>query len=131
MWITNTSRKNIESGNHAFVPDNTILISIRDICTEIVDARQDFQNIYDFEFQDSDDSELGIQLPQATEMATILQSAADLEINVVVNCVAGICRSGAVVEVGTMIGFRDIGAHRLPNVRVKTMLMQALGISYL
>ena len=130
MWITNTSRKNIESGNHVFVPDNTILISIRDICTELVEAPAEFMHIYNFEFQDSDDAELGIQVAQAEEMATVLEYAADVEINVVVNCVAGICRSGAVVEVGTMIGFRDLGAHRIPNVRVKTMLMQALGISY-
>lgn len=130
MWITNTSRRNIETGNHAFQPDNTILISIRDICTEPVEISEEFMNVYDFEFQDSDDAELGIQEAQAREMATILQACADLETNVVVNCVAGIYRSGAVVEVGTMIGFRDLGAHRIPNVRVKTMLMQALGLGY-
>jgi len=130
MWITNTSRRNIETGNHAFQPDNTILISIRDICTEPVNAPAEFIGIYHFEFQDSDDAELGIQEAQARELAAILEYAVDLEINVVVNCVAGICRSGAVVEVGTMIGFRDLGAHRIPNTRVKTMLIQALGLGY-
>ena len=130
MFITNVSRSAVEAGNHAFEPDNTILISIRDICTELVKAPAEFMNIYDFEFQDSEDSELGIQEAQARELAAILEYAVDLEINVVVNCVAGICRSGAVVEVGTMIGFRDLGAHRIPNTRVKTMLIQALGLGY-
>jgi predicted protein tyrosine phosphatase len=50
--------------------------------------------------------------------------------NVVVHCMAGVCRSGAVAEVGVMMGFRDVGRMRIPNVRVKTMMMRELGWTY-
>jgi predicted protein tyrosine phosphatase len=50
--------------------------------------------------------------------------------NVVVHCMAGICRSGAVVEVGVMMGFNDCEKYRQPNLRVKHKLMKQLGWTY-
>jgi predicted protein tyrosine phosphatase len=41
-----------------------------------------------------------------------------------VHCVAGLCRSGAVTEVGVMMGFEDTHRYRNPNVFVKKMLMR-------
>jgi hypothetical protein len=50
--------------------------------------------------------------------------------NVVVHCYAGICRSGAVCEVGVMMGFQDTGRFRSPNLLVKHGMMRALGWTY-
>ena len=50
--------------------------------------------------------------------------------NVLVHCHAGICRSGAVVEVGTMLGFTATERFRQPNLRVKHRMMKVLGWTY-
>lgn len=50
--------------------------------------------------------------------------------NVVVHCVAGICRSGAVCEIGVMMGFRDTQEFRSPNLLVKHKMMKSLGWLY-
>lgn len=47
--------------------------------------------------------------------------------NVIVHCHMGICRSGAVAAVGVMMGFNDVGSHRIPNLLVKHRMMAALG----
>jgi hypothetical protein len=50
--------------------------------------------------------------------------------NVLVHCHAGICRSGAVVEVGSMMGFTPTDRYRQPNLRVKNKMMKVLGWTY-
>jgi hypothetical protein len=50
--------------------------------------------------------------------------------NVVVHCHAGICRSGAVAEVGVMMGFADCERFRIPNLLVKHKMMRVLGWAY-
>jgi hypothetical protein len=50
--------------------------------------------------------------------------------NVIVHCVAGVCRSGAVCEVGVMLGFDDTEAFRSPNLLVKHRMMRCLGWTY-
>jgi hypothetical protein len=50
--------------------------------------------------------------------------------NVVVHCFAGICRSGAVCEVGVMMGFNDTERFRSPNLLVKHRMMKHLGWTY-
>jgi hypothetical protein len=50
--------------------------------------------------------------------------------NVVVYCVAGVCRSGAVCEVGVMMGFDDCEGFRSPNLLVKHKMMKNLGWTY-
>jgi len=60
----------------------------------------------------------------------LLQRALDNHMNVIVHCVAGVCRSGAVCEVGVMMGFQDTEAFRSPNLLVKHKMMQALGWTY-
>jgi hypothetical protein len=54
----------------------------------------------------------------------------DMNMNVLVHCHAGICRSGAVVEVGTMLGFTATERFRMPNLRVKHKMMKVLGLTY-
>ena len=50
--------------------------------------------------------------------------------NVLVHCHAGICRSGAVVEVGEIMGFTPTDRFRAPNLLVKHRMMKALGLTY-
>ena len=47
--------------------------------------------------------------------------------SVVVHCHAGLCRSGAVVECGVILGFADTGTKRIPNTTVKKMITKHLG----
>ena len=67
---------------------------------------------------------------QAQELVDILKFAQEKELNVLVHCVAGVCRSGAVVEVGEMMGFEPTNRFRAPNLRVKHRMMKALGWTY-
>jgi hypothetical protein len=50
--------------------------------------------------------------------------------NVIVHCHAGVCRSGAVCEVGVMLGFNDTEVFRSPNLLVKHRMMRKLGWTY-
>ena len=61
---------------------------------------------------------------------SLLKHALTNHMNVVVHCYAGICRSGAVAEVGVMMGFQDCERSRIPNLRVKQKLMKQLGCTY-
>ena len=63
----------------------------------------------------------------AVELVRLLQHALEQRMNVVVHCHAGVCRSGAVCEVGVMMGFRDTEAFRSPNLLVKHKMMKELG----
>ena len=67
---------------------------------------------------------------QANELVRLLQRALANRMNVVVHCHAGVCRSGAVCEVGVMLGFRDTEVFRSPNLLVKHRMMKALGWTY-
>jgi L-serine deaminase len=40
----------------------------------------------------------------------------------------GVSRSGAVAEVGTIMGFRDTEKFRVPNLMVKRKLIEQLGM---
>ena len=64
----------------------------------------------------------------AKGIAEALQHAWNEGMNVVVHCHMGVCRSGAVAEVGTMMGFRDVGNWRAPNPMVKKKVMEYLGM---
>jgi hypothetical protein len=67
---------------------------------------------------------------QAAELVRLLQHALANRMNVVVHCVAGVCRSGAVCEVGVMMGFTDCEGFRSPNLLVKHRMMKVLGWTY-
>jgi protein-tyrosine phosphatase len=74
--------------------------------------------------------EFAITDEQAAELVRLLQHALDNSMNVLVHCFAGICRSGAVVEVGTLLGFTATEKYRQPNLRVKHKMMRKLGMYY-
>jgi len=136
-WIENCSRKDIQAGQHYDAGDNSMLIQIADPATFFPEPMHTFKEVYQFEFLDAEDSDVAtygeeplITDAQAAAIVQLLQRALDQHMNIVVHCHAGICRSGAVVEVATMLGFRDTEKFRSPNLRVKHKMMQVLGLTH-
>jgi predicted protein tyrosine phosphatase len=134
-WIENVAAADIPTGFHHDVGPNSMLISITDPAGWRPEAKQQFKERHDFEFLDAEDEdrepeEAKITDAQAEQIVALLQQALENRMNVVVHCMAGICRSGAVVEVGVMMGFNDCEKYRQPNLRVKHKLMKQLGWTY-
>jgi predicted protein tyrosine phosphatase len=136
MWIQNVALADIPKGNYRGDGKGTILIQIVDPAMTFPAPKHKFDAVHQFEFLDLEDEDpcvedgFKIQDEQADQLVAILQYALKHEKNVVVHCHAGICRSGAVAEVGVMMGFDDAKAFRQPNLRVKHKMMQALGWTY-
>lgn len=132
-FIQNVSLDAVRKGHHMAVNPKTILIQIVDTDMDFPKPLYNFAEVYQFKFLDVEDEEHyqgAITDQQASNLATILIEAYKSNKDVIVHCVAGICRSGAVVEVGTMLGFQDPEIYRCPNLLVKSKLMKQLGWSY-
>jgi predicted protein tyrosine phosphatase len=136
-FIENVSKSDVATGFHMDAGTNAMLIRIQDPATFFGCIKHEhmFKEVYEFEFLDAEDSdgfedECKIQDEQAVEIIRLLNRALDKHMNVVVHCHAGICRSGAVVEVATMMGFTASDRYRQPNLRVKNKLMKVLGLTY-
>ena len=108
-WIQNVSLSDVKKGHHVAVKENSMLIQIVDPAMEFPTPAQKFREIHQFEFLDlekTDDTindDWKISDAQAAELVRLLQHALDNKMDVVVHCVAGVCRSGAVCEVGVMM----------------------------
>lgn len=112
-----------------------MLIQIVDYELEFPVPLREFKEVHKFEFMDMEDSdnkpdEIKLSQTQASEIVGLLKRALENSMNVIVHCVAGVCRSGAVADVGVMIGFDDTETYRSPNLRVKHMMMRELGLTY-
>lgn len=136
-WIENVSKSDVKLGFHMDAGSNAMLIRIQDPATEFGEIKhaEMFKEIHEFEFLDAEDEdgfedECKISDEQAAELVRLLQHALDKSMNVIVHCHAGICRSGAVVEVATMMGFTTGDRYRQPNLRVKSKMMKVLGLTY-
>ncbi len=131
-FIQNIPRKACEDGHHFDAGPNSILIQISDPDMKHPIPKYQFGNVFQFKFWDEEDAacEDICTQEQANELVRILQHALDTRTNVIVHCVAGICRSGAVAEVGVMMGFDDPEVHRSPNLLVKYRMMKRLGWTY-
>ena len=136
MWIQNVSKRAIANGHHIEPGPNAMLIQIADPATFFPKPKYPFKEVYQFEFldleegQDPEAEEFMITDAQAAELVRLLNHAKDNRMNVIVHCHAGVCRSGAVCEIGVMLGFEDCETYRQPNVTVKTKMMRALGWGY-
>ena len=134
-WIENISWDDCKNGWHYDCGDNSMLIQIADPATFFPEPKRTFKEVHQFEFLDAEDDDpfdddFKISDSQATCIVGLLQKALNNSMNVVVHCHAGICRSGAVVEVASMMGFTPTDRYRQPNLRVKHKMMKVLGWTY-
>lgn len=129
--VINLSLSQVVSGKYPFPIENAYLIQIQDAGTwKFANAknRGKFKGYFQIAFDDIDDGPNAIDEDQAERLAEVLKYCSDRGYDVVVHCHAGICRSGAVTEVMTSyMGYSTTDTHRIPNVRVKRMLIDKLG----
>ena len=134
-WIQNVALSDVRKGFHIDAGFNSMLIQIVDPAMVFPKPKYRFREVHQFEFLDLEDTddfadEFKITDEQAERLVRLLQHALENKMNVVVHCVAGVCRSGAVCEVGVMMGFRDTEVYRSPNLLVKRKMMKVLGWTY-
>lgn len=136
MWIQNVSLADITKGYHIDAGPNAVLIQIVDTGMMFPTPLYKFSEVHQFSFLDVEEHdeviepEMKITQDQADQLVAILQNALFNRKNVIVHCVAGVCRSGAVAEVGVMMGFEDTETWRSPNMLVKHRMMRSLGWTY-
>jgi hypothetical protein len=136
MWIENVSLGDIPKGRHHAAGENSMLIQIVDPGMEFPVPMHKFKETHQFQFLDVEEKDevleeaMRCSPEQAAELVRLLQHALVNRMNVVVHCVAGVCRSGAVCEVGVMLGFDDCEGFRSPNLLVKHRMMRYLGWTY-
>ena len=135
-WIQNISLSEVIRGHHYDPGVNSMLIQIVDPGVEFPEPKYSFKERHQFSFLDIEardrslDESWRCSPEQAKDLVRCLQHALDNSMNVVVHCHAGVCRSGAVAEVGVMMGFDDAEAFRSPNLLVKHKMMKVLGWTY-
>ncbi len=130
-FIQNIRYEAICRGEHLDPSENSMLIQIIDPGFSSPWPRFKFKEVHKFEFYDWDyEDEDSITDEQAEELVKLLKHALTNDMNVIVHCSAGICRSGAVTEIGVIMGFRDVGSHRIPNLRVKSKMMNLISDTY-
>lgn len=126
----------IRLGFHMDPGSNAMLIQICDPPGDFPTPKYQFKEVHQFQFLDVelkdivDDEEMRCSQEQADQLVKLLQHALDNRMQVIVHCHAGICRSGAVCEVGVMMGFTDTEKFRSPNLLVKHRMMKSLGWLY-
>jgi predicted protein tyrosine phosphatase len=135
-WIQNVAMSDIKRGFHIAPGENAMLIQIVDTGSEFPTPLYKFKEVHQFQFLDVEEKdfvleeEMRCSHEQARDLVILLGYAKDNHMNVIVHCHAGVCRSGAVCEVGVMMGFDDTEAFRAPNLLVKHRMMKALGWTY-
>jgi predicted protein tyrosine phosphatase len=135
-WIQNVALSDIKRGFHINPGENAMLIQIVDPPGDFPTPKYSFKEVHQFQFLDIEekdaclDEAMRCSQEQANELVQLLQHALEHRMNVIVHCHAGVCRSGAVCEVGVMLGFDDTEAFRSPNLLVKHRMMKYLGWTY-
>ena len=136
-WIQNVAADDVPKGFHVAVGENSMLIQIMDNDTTWWPTpKHTFKEVHQFKFLDIErndsciDPAMKISDEQAEQLVALLQHALDKHMDVIVHCFAGICRSGAVCEIGVMLGFQDTERFRSPNLLVKHKMMKVLGWTY-
>ena len=135
-WIQNVAMSDIKKGFHINPGINAMLIQIVDPPGDFPTPKYQFRETHQFQFLDVEatdevlDEEMRCSEEQAAELVRLLQHALAERMNVIVHCHAGVCRSGAVCELGVMLGFDDTESFRSPNLLVKHRMMKALGWTY-
>lgn len=133
-WIQNVSRDAIKTGQHMLSP-NMMLIQVSDPTSDHPMPRHSFTEIHQFTFLDIEDNDpkwnefkcWSITDNDAFKIVQLLRAAIIRQMNVVVHCNMGLCRSGAIVETGVALGMVDTGTYRQPNVTIKRKLFDKAG----
>lgn len=126
-FIDNISLANVQDGYHYDAGENGVLIQIVDPDMTFPAPRLAFAKVHQFKFLDLEEpGPMAIQPEQAQAIVTALEEALACGSNVIVHCHMGVCRSGAVAEVGCMMGFEDTGRYRAPNLLVKSALIEVV-----
>lgn len=133
QFIQNVSMSAVEKGLHIAPGPNAMLIQIVDPGMSFPTSLYPFKEVHQFAFLDAEESdnvpeEHKCSEHQAEQIVALLHHALANRMQVIVHCVAGVCRSGAVCEVGVMLGFSDTEMFRSPNILVKHRLMRAAGL---
>ncbi len=134
-WIHNVSLSRVINGDHFNPGKSSMLISIVDPDMDFPVPKYKFKEIHGFKFLDLErdddfDHDKKITDNQAQELINVLKRAIKEDMNVVVHCNMGHCRSGAVAEVGEIMGMKIKPSHRSPNLLVKHKLLKLLGFTY-
>lgn len=137
-WIQHFSRLDIQDGMHYDPGQNTVLIQIADASYFINDPtsrnfvipKYKFHSVHQFAFDDIDDAEISSSITdeQAKKIASILRECYAQNLNVMVHCKAGLCRSSAVAIAGMKIGFVLEDKTRIPNKLVLLKIAKELGV---
>lgn len=126
MLTANFPRKVIETRFPFEVGPQDWLISIIDVGCQPAQVRSPFDRVWTWCFADVQVHERGAMTPeQAQKMANVIHHAKAMQKNVWVHCTAGMCRSGAVVEVLNLLGWSIVDGfspERVPNDHVFNLL---------
>lgn len=125
-FTANFPRKVVETRFPFEVGFQDWLFSIIDPTRAPVKVHSEFDQVFTWSFADVEFGETNAMRPdQAQRMAHLIREAKQLNKNVWVHCTAGICRSGAVVEVLGHLGWtvvNDFSPARVPNAHVFNLL---------
>lgn len=128
-FIENVSRFDVATGFHSDAGGNSMLIQIVDFFDTYPTPLKQFKEVLQFKFDDiNDEGPTSCTQEQADEIAKALLRAKEQHMNVIVHCFAGLYFSGAVAEVGIMLGFNPPDRVRFPNTLVKGKILKALGM---
>lgn len=111
-----------------------IVIDDPDIGQRLNDPRRPWMNgdaIVDyFGFADCNRNEVNYLSGDDIESITsVIKRAKEDNKDLIVSCIAGLSRSGAVVQAAVDFGFIDAGSHRKANIDILLDLKSSLGIS--
>lgn len=127
MFAQNVSKKRIISGNHKDPSlEPCVLVQISDAATYPPQAAYDsvFVKKIHLDFEDAQtEDEGGITQKQVEDLVDFLVQAKESSQSIVAHCVAGISRSGAVVEFAVKhLGYQEPEETREPNKNMLSLM---------
>jgi protein tyrosine phosphatase len=135
-FIENIAYIDAVHGDHKDPGPNSLLIQITEIHVDSCPIPKfNFKEVKKFAFMDVEEGDdlfedFGIKDEDGESLSALLKRSLAEDMNVIVHCFAGLCRSGAVVECGVILGFKDTGRVRKPNIAVKNMILKHLQLDF-